>query len=96
MADGQPDLPTASGAAHEEIITSMEHRGLEYRVIQGISRSYWKWSVDIDTGTKTGTSKSRDAAARAAKRAIDGILDPKRAAGTPAVKRANLSGSGEG
>ena len=49
----------------------MEHRGVEYRIIQGIQRGLWKWSVETETGTKSGTSDSKDAAMTAAKRAID-------------------------
>ena len=56
----------------------MEHRGVEYRIIQGIQRGLWKWSVETETGTKSGTSDSKDAAMAAAKRAIDNALDPKK------------------
>jgi len=60
----------------------MEHRGVEYWIIQGIQRGLWKWSVETETGTgtgtKSGTSDSRDAAMAAAKRAIDNALDPKK------------------
>ena len=55
----------------------MEHRGVEYRIIQGIQRGLWKWSVETETGTKSGTSDSREAAMAAAKRAIDNALGPK-------------------
>jgi hypothetical protein len=54
----------------------MEHRGVEYRIIQGI-HGPWKWSVETGTGTKSGISDSKDAAMAAAKRAIDNALDPK-------------------
>jgi hypothetical protein len=56
----------------------MEHRGVEYRIIQGIQRGFWKWSVETETEKNSGTSDSRDAAMAAAKRAIDNALDPKR------------------
>ena len=46
----------------------MEHRGVEYRIIQGIQRGFWKWSVETETGTKSGISDSKDAAMAAAKR----------------------------
>jgi len=26
----------------------MEHRGVEYRIIQGIQRGIWKWSVETE------------------------------------------------
>jgi hypothetical protein len=56
----------------------MEHRGVEYRIIQGIQRGIWKWSVETEPGTKSGISDSKDAAMAAAKRAIDNALDPKK------------------
>jgi hypothetical protein len=56
----------------------MEHRGVEYRTIQGIQRGFWKWSVETETEKNSGTSDSRDAAMAAAKRAIDNALDPKK------------------
>ena len=56
----------------------MEHRGVQYRIIQGIKRGLWKWSVETETGTKSGTSDSKDAAVIAAKRTIDNALNPKK------------------
>ena len=56
----------------------MEHRGVEYRIMQGIKPGDWKWSVETGTGTKSGISDSKDAATAAAKRAIDNALDPKK------------------
>ena len=56
----------------------MEYRGVEYRVIQGIKRGFWKWAVDTAAGTRVGTSDSRDSAVSAAKRTIDRLLDPTR------------------
>jgi hypothetical protein len=56
----------------------MEYRGIEYRVIQGIKRGFWKWSVDTSAGTRTGTSDSRDTAVSAAKRTIDRLFDPSK------------------
>jgi hypothetical protein len=56
----------------------MEHRGVEYRIIQGVQRGFWKWSVETETGTKSGTSESKDAAMNAAKRVINNALSPKK------------------
>jgi hypothetical protein len=57
----------------------MEHRGVEYRIIQGIKPGDWKWPVLSETaGRKSGTSDIKDAAVSAAKRAIDNALDPKK------------------
>ena len=49
----------------------MEHRGVEYRIIQGIKRGFWKWSVETETRTKSGISNSKNAAMNAAKHEID-------------------------
>ena len=54
----------------------MEYRGIEYRVIQGIKRGFWKWSVDTAEGIRAGTADRRDTAVSAAKRTIDRLLDP--------------------
>jgi hypothetical protein len=56
----------------------MEHRGVEYRIIQGIQRGIWKWSVETETGTKSGTSESKGAAMYAAQRVINFALNPKK------------------
>jgi len=54
------------------IFNGMEHRGIEYSVVQGIERGTWKWFAVIDaTMTKSGQAKSRPAAVSDAKRAID-------------------------
>jgi hypothetical protein len=55
----------------------MEHRGVEYRIIQGIKRGFWKWSVETETEKNSGTSDSRDAAMAAARRAIDNALEER-------------------
>jgi hypothetical protein len=55
----------------------MEHRGVEYRIIRGIQRGFWKWSVETKTGTKSGTSNSKDEAMNAARRSIDTHSVPK-------------------
>ena len=67
----------------------MEHRGVECRIIQGIKRGLWKWSVETETGTKSGTSDSKDAAVIAAKRTIDNALNPKKQ--KLIARRGNLS-----
>jgi|GraSoi2013_100cm_1033763.scaffolds.fasta_scaffold28979_2 hypothetical protein len=47
----------------------MEHRGVEYRIIQGIKPGDWKWSVLSEAaGRKSGTSDTKDAAVSAAAR----------------------------
>ena len=50
----------------------MEHRGVEYRILQGIKSGDWKWSVLLETVEKnSGQAVRRDDAVTAAKRAID-------------------------
>ena len=57
----------------------MEHRGVEYRILQGIRPGDWKWSVLLETaGKRSGQAVRRDDAVTAAKRAIDLALAPKR------------------
>ena len=56
----------------------MEHRGVEYLIMQGIQRGLWKWSVETETGIRSGTSESKDAAMNAARRVIDNALNPKK------------------
>ena len=58
--------------AQAHIFNGMEHRGIEYSVVQGIERGTWKWFAVIDaTMTRSGQAKSRLAAVADAKRAID-------------------------
>ena len=63
----------------------MLHRDVEYRIIQGIKRGFWKWSIEGETGKRSGTSNSRNAAMAAAKRAIDNALDLKNQKLNPSV-----------
>jgi hypothetical protein len=61
----------------------MEYRGVEYQVVQGIKRGFWKWSVGIATGKKSGTSASKAAAIAAAQRAINSALADNRVQPSP-------------
>ena len=66
----------------------MEYRGKQYGVLQGIDGN-WKWSVaGLEGHTKSGTAPSRPAGVKAAERAIDKALLPKK-------KRLSSAGSGE-
>ena len=65
--------------AQAHIFNGMEHRGIEYSVVQGVERGTWKWFAVIDaTVTKSGQSKSKPAAVADAERAIDRAIAPKR------------------
>jgi hypothetical protein len=56
----------------------MEYRGKQYRVMLGID-SQWKWSVDgIEGFTKSGKAPSHADGLKAAERAIDKALAPKK------------------
>jgi hypothetical protein len=55
----------------------MEYRGKQYRAVQGIDKK-WKWSVDFDGRTASGRVPNRQAAVKAAERAIDQALAPKK------------------
>jgi len=57
----------------------MEYRGKQYTVVQGIQRSTWKWTVQLDEGTiKSGTAETRAAAMNNAVCLIDKALAPKK------------------
>jgi hypothetical protein len=50
----------------------MEHKGIQYGVVQTANPSGWKWSFQIEgRQPKTGTAYSRTEAIRAAETAID-------------------------
>jgi hypothetical protein len=59
-------------------VISMEYRGAEHSVVQGIERSTWVWTVRLRDGEiKTGSTRSKPAAADDAERAINKALAPK-------------------
>jgi hypothetical protein len=59
-------------------VISMEYRGAEYSVVQGIERSTWVWTVRLRDGEiKTGSTRSKPAAADDAERTINKALAPK-------------------
>jgi hypothetical protein len=61
--------------AHSTLTIGMEHRGIEYNVVQGTVRDTWRWVVTLpDGGVKTGVSWSKPAAQDYAKRAINEAL----------------------
>jgi hypothetical protein len=56
----------------------MEHKGLEYTVVQGIERRVWKWSASVAGVVVTGQEPSKSAAVAAAENAIDRALVQKK------------------
>ena len=56
----------------------MEYRGKQYSVVQGLD-TVWKWSVPTLVGqTKSGKAESHADGVKAAHRAIDKALAPKK------------------
>jgi hypothetical protein len=50
----------------------MQHKGVQYQVVETANPSGWKWTVELDEGrTKTGVSCSRGHAALYAINAIE-------------------------
>jgi hypothetical protein len=57
----------------------MEHKGIQYCVVQTSSPTGWKGSVRLDERrSQTGTAPSRIAAVRFAERAIENAVKVKR------------------
>jgi YD repeat-containing protein len=53
----------------------MEHRGIEYTVVQTINPSGWKWSFERDgRSPRSGIAFNRAEAINAARRAISQLL----------------------
>jgi hypothetical protein len=60
----------------------MEYRGKQYGVILTIGGK-WKWSAEIEGQYRSGMAVSRPAGIKAAERAIDKALAPKKQRLTP-------------
>jgi hypothetical protein len=56
----------------------MEHRDIEYAVVQGIKRGAWKWSASVEGVVIMGNEQTRSAAMAAAEKAIDRALAQKK------------------
>jgi hypothetical protein len=57
-------------------LNRMEHRGVEYSIVQGVERGKWMWSLSLDTNVKSsGQADNKLAAVIAAERAIDRALE---------------------
>lgn len=58
----------------------MEYRGIEYKLIQGIERGVWKWSVSLGDPKiiKVGQAKNKQDAVAEVERAIDRALARKK------------------
>jgi hypothetical protein len=49
----------------------MEHQHIEYTVVQGIERGFWKWSVSVEGMVVSGQEETRSEAIAAAEKAIN-------------------------
>jgi hypothetical protein len=52
----------------------MEHRGIEYRIVQTANPTGFRWTTELDKKTQTGVSSSKGNAIFNAVRAIDKAL----------------------
>ena len=60
-------------------LKSMDHRGIEYTLVQGIERDTWRWTVSLGNNiSKSGQAKGKPEAVAQATRAINRALAPKR------------------
>jgi hypothetical protein len=56
-------------------VAAIEHRGIQYQIVQTASPTGWKWTVQLDGGrTKTGLSCSEQYAIFDAANAIEKAL----------------------
>jgi hypothetical protein len=59
---------------------AMEYRGIEYRVVQGLEKNTWLWTVLSEKAKpKSGKRRLRAAAIAAAEESIDLLVDPRAA-----------------
>ena len=56
----------------------MEHKVIEYQVVQTANPTGWRWTVQIDEKEKSGTSLSKGNAIFSAVRSIDKQLGIKK------------------
>jgi hypothetical protein len=68
----------------------MEHRGIEYTVVQGIERGVWKWSASVADVVIMGHAPSRSAAVATAKKAINRALAVKTVRPVPPLGGTNI------
>jgi hypothetical protein len=81
-------MPGTASRPYSSVKVQMEYQGKQFTVLQCIDGN-WKWLVaGIEGHTKSGTASSRPAGVKAAERAIDKALAPKK-------KRLRAPGSGE-
>ena len=58
---------------------TMEYRGVEYTIVQGIERGTWRWTVSLGNNiSKSGQAIGKTEAVAQATRVIDKALTPKK------------------
>ena len=57
-------------------LESMEYRGIEYTLVQGVKPGVWKWTTSAANLLIMGKAPSRPAAVAAVERAINKALTP--------------------
>jgi hypothetical protein len=60
-------------------LESMEYRGIEYTLVQGIKPGVWEWTASAANLLIMGKAPSRPAAVAAVERAINQALTPTKA-----------------
>jgi hypothetical protein len=59
-------------------LKSMDHRGIEYTIVQGIGRDTWRWTVSLGNNiSKSGQAIGKPEAVAQATRAINRALARK-------------------
>src|SRR4051812_13899513 len=56
----------------------LRYRDVDYNIMQGIDRNFWKWSVAMNDSVRSGQAGTKAEAIRAAERAIDQALARKK------------------
>jgi hypothetical protein len=56
----------------------MEHRGVEYAVVEGIGKHMWKWTAWVGGAVVSGQAHTKQAAVVSVEKAIDRSLAVKK------------------
>jgi hypothetical protein len=56
----------------------MEHRGVEYAIVQGVGKSMWKWTAWVGGAVVSGQAHTKQAAVVSAEKAINRSLAIKK------------------
>lgn len=56
------------------VVSTMEYRGFEFSVVQGLGRNFWRWYANVNGIWISGDARTEVAAAVEARKAIDRVL----------------------